>query len=179
MSALCQIITVYSAKHGIIRCITVKISNESEAGKATGISSICFLGTPMPSKYQRPSLSFPPPFFLKENIVIWAIWTTKSNLFTSSASKQSLCLKRKHPCGSPAALNRKDLLLRRPNFLPITHTAFLSSRPEAGWALSGETQGLIANTYAAGKSVEITKSHECPLAPTLSGELCSPHPSLF
>lgn len=30
LSALCQIITVYSAKHGIIRCIAAKIYNESE-----------------------------------------------------------------------------------------------------------------------------------------------------
>lgn len=38
----------------------VKSSNESEAGKATGISSVCFLGRLTPSKYERPSLSFLP-----------------------------------------------------------------------------------------------------------------------
>lgn len=30
VSVLCQIITVYSAKHSIIKCITVKIYNEFE-----------------------------------------------------------------------------------------------------------------------------------------------------
>uniref|UniRef100_A0A674N160 Secreted protein n=1 Tax=Takifugu rubripes TaxID=31033 RepID=A0A674N160_TAKRU len=51
--------------------------------------------------------------------------------------RASLCLKRKHPCGLPAAPRRKDRLHKRSaNCLPITDTVILSSHPEGCQVLS-------------------------------------------
>lgn len=176
MSALCQIITVYSAKHGIIRCISVKISNESEESHrhqffllsrhadAFKISKAFII---ISRFFFRVTLSFEPS-------------EPPSLICLLQVPRNCLYLKRKHPCGSPAALKRKDLLLRRPYFLPIMDTAPLSSHPEDGFLNTlRQTQGLIANTHSAEKSVEVKKSREHSPAPALSGELCSPRLSVF
>lgn len=177
VSALCQIITVYSAKHGIIRCIAEEIYNENDAGEATGFHSSCFLGTLKPSKYQRPSLSFLPPFF--RAILSFEPSEPPSLICLLQVPRRaSLCLKRKHPCGLPAAPRRKDRLHKRSaNCLPITDTVILSSHPEGCQVLSVKLKVSSQAYILLKKSVKGIKSQARSAA--LSGDPCSPALSMF